>query len=132
MIAMAPASETIAPAAAARGNGSRSNAAPSTMMKIGVSEFRIEPLVALVYCSPQYCSTLCSPPPRSPSRTMGFQPRASSVRCAHSRGATSGAIRASAIAQRQKVSATGGTRPASARPAIQLPDQNSAASVSSR
>ncbi len=101
-------------------------------MKIGVSEFRIEPLVALVYCSPQYCSTLCSPPPRNPSRTMGFQPRASSARCAHSRGATSGAIRASAIAQRQKVSATGGTSPASARPAIQLPDQNSAASVSSR
>jgi len=49
---------------------------------------------------------------------MGFQPRASSARCAHSRGATSGAIKASAIAQRQKVSATGGTRPASARPAI--------------
>src|SRR5216683_3154194 len=63
MIAIAPASDTLAPAAAARGNGSRSNAAPSTMMKIGVSEFRIEPLVALVYCSPQYCSTLCSPPP---------------------------------------------------------------------
>src|SRR5437667_403578 len=114
MIAMAPASDTVAPAAAARGNGSRSSAAPSTMMKIGVSEFRIEPLVALVYCSPQYCSTLCSPPPRSPSRAIAFHSRASSERCAHSRGATSGAIRASAIAQRQKVSATGGTRPARA------------------
>jgi len=69
-------------------------------------------------------------PPSKPSTTIGRQWAAISPRAAHNRGPTTGASSASAIAHRQNVSATGGTRSASSRPTIQLPDQKRAASVS--
>lgn len=109
MSASTPTKAMLAPTVARRGSGSRSSTAPITMMSAGVSELRIAPLVALVYCSPQYCSTLWIPPPSRPRTTMGFQCRRSSARCRQRRGPTTGAISSSAITQRQNVSATGGT-----------------------
>src|SRR5258708_29074540 len=82
-MARAPASDTMAPAPAQRGNGSRSKSAPSRMMKIGVGELRIGPLIALVYCKPQYLSTLCSPPPSRPRPTIGPPLRLISPPLAH-------------------------------------------------
>ncbi len=120
-----------APAAARRGNSSRKTSVPSTMISTGVVALKIAPLVASVYCRPQYCRTLCSPPPSSPSATIGRHSRASSRRADHRRGPTNGMSSATAIAQRQNVSADGGTRSASMRPATQLPVQNRAASVRS-
>ena len=131
MSASAPAKAMSAPVAARRGNGSPKTSVASTMISTGVVALKIAPFVASVYLRPQYCRTLCRPPPRRPSATIGRHSRTSSPRAAHRRGPTIGMRSATAIAQRQKVSADGGTRSASRRPATQLPVQNSAASARS-
>jgi hypothetical protein len=93
---------------------------------IGTELFRITPLVAVVYCRPEYAKTLCSPVPQKPSQTIFFQSRRITSRWARIAGHANGSINASATIQRMYVRANGVTWPAMARPITQLSDQKNA------
>ena len=70
--------------------------------------------------------------PVAPSARMSRHSRRNTGSAASVLCQTNGAMRASAISQRRKLSVTGSTLPRSARPATKLPDQNSAANASAR